>query len=280
MPFYPYRGDILYTAACARSERRQRAGTTENDLDGETIVSAKPIVPLKRPPLIYREVQDAIRQYIIDNQLQAGDALPAEGDLARQLGVSRNSVREAVRSLESLGVIETKRGDGLYVSDFSFDPILDNLEYGLLSNLTQLSDLLQVRRVLETGMIETAMQQMTPDIKAEIAATVDAMGEHARANEPFVNEDRAFHRLLFEPIGNTVLVRLLDIFWKGFNKASQYAEISDTDPLMTHRAHQAIVDAIMADDAARARVALDDHYTGLERRLERARQQTRTDEDA
>lgn len=233
-------------------------------------MSTKPIEPLKRPPLIYREVQDAIRDYILANRLQPGDALPAEGDLARQLGVSRNTVREAVRSLESLGVIETKRGSGLYVSNFSFDPILDNLEYGLLSDLSELSDLLQVRRVLEVGLIEIAMSTMTDEIKEEIVSTVDAMGQLAHDGQPFVNQDRRFHRLLFEHIGNSMLVRLLDIFWQGFNKASHYGDIADDDPVWTYHAHQAVVDAIIAGDVARAKVALDEHYAGLERRLQRA----------
>jgi DNA-binding FadR family transcriptional regulator len=233
-------------------------------------VSTKPIEPLKRPPLVYREVQDAIRDYILANRLQPGAALPAEGDLARQLGVSRNTVREAVRSLESLGVIETKRGSGLYVSNFSFDPILDNLEYGLLSDLGELSDLLQVRRVLEVGLIEAAMNTMTDEIKEEIVSTVDAMGQLAHHGQPFVNEDRRFHRLLFEHIGNSMLVRLLDIFWQGFNKASHFGDIADDDPVWTYHAHQAVVDAITAGDVERAKVALDEHYAGLERRLKRA----------
>lgn len=233
-------------------------------------MTTKPIEPLKRPPLVYREVQDAIRDYILANRLQPGAALPAEGDLARQLGVSRNTVREAVRSLESLGVIETKRGSGLYVSNFSFDPILDNLEYGLLSDLSELSDLLQVRRVLEVGLIETAMSTMTDETKEEIVSTVDAMGQLAHDGQPFVNEDRRFHRLLFEHIGNSMLVRLLDIFWQGFNKASHYGDIADDNPVWTYHAHQAVVDAITAGDVERAKVALDEHYAGLERRLERA----------
>lgn len=237
---------------------------------GRHYVRAKPIEPLKRPPLIYREVQDAIRDYILANRLQPGDALPAEGDLARQLGVSRNTVREAVRSLESLGVIETRRGSGLYVSSFSFDPILDNLQYGLLSHLNELSDLLQVRRVLEVGLIETAMNTMTAQILEEIVTTVDAMGALAHNGQPFVDEDRRFHRLLFEHIGNSMLVRLLDIFWQGFNKASRYEEVVDDDPIWTYHAHQAVVDALLAGDVARAKVALDEHYAGLERRLKRA----------
>ncbi len=193
--------------------------------------------------------------------------LPPENDLARQLGVSRNSVREAVRSLESLGVIETRRGSGLYVRDFSFEPILENLQYRLLTDLRELSDLLQVRRVLETGMIESAMVVM-PDVqKMRLTAIVEEMRQHAENGETFTQEDRVFHALLFEHLNNTILTRLLDIFWQTFNRASRISPLRDADPLLTYQAHKGIVDAILANDPVRARMALDAHYAGLEGRL-------------
>ena len=232
----------------------------------------KQIEPINRPPLIYHSVQNAIRNYIIENQLRAGDPLPPENELARSLGVSRNSVREAARSLESLGVIETRRGSGLFVQDFSFDPILDNLQYSLLFDLRQLSDLTEVRRVLEIGMIETAMQIMPLSQKEQLQDIVKKMRKRAEAGETFPTEDREFHQLLFENVGNSVLTKLLDIFWQTFNKASAYIALADNNPMWTYQAHKAIVDAIMKDDVEGTRRALDEHYAGLEGRIQRAHQ--------
>ena len=229
----------------------------------------KPIKPVYRPPLIYHSVQDAIRNYIIDNTMHSGDMLPAENELARQLGVSCNSVREAVRSLELLGMIETRRGSGLYVSDFSFEPILENLPYHLMTDLRGLSDLLQVRRVLETGMIETAMNLMTGAQKNHLSEMIEAMRLRAEQGETFAPEDREFHGLLFELLDNIILTRVLDIFWQTFNRASRLSPIWDADPGWTYQAHKAIVDAILANDPLRAREALDEHYSGLEGRLAR-----------
>lgn len=229
----------------------------------------KPIKPVYRPPLIYHSVQDAIRNYIVDNNMQPGDMLPPENELARQLGVSRNSVREAVRSLESLGVVETRRGSGLYVRDFSLEPILENLPYRLLTDLRELSDLLQVRRVLETGMIETAMEAMSAEQKQRLADVVEAMRLHADKGETFAPEDREFHGLLFDHLDNTILTRLLDIFWQTFNRASRLIPIWDADPVWTYQAHKAILDAIVANDPALTRAALDAHYSGLAGRLAR-----------
>lgn len=229
----------------------------------------KPIKPVYRPPLIYHSVQDAIRNYIADNNMQPGDMLPPENELARQLGVSRNSVREAVRSLESLGVVETRRGSGLYVQDFSLEPILENLPFRLLTDLRELADLLQIRRVLETGMIEIAMAAMTEEQTQHLMDVVEVMRLHAEKGETFAPEDREFHGLLFEHLDNTILTRLLDIFWQTFNRASRLSPIWDADPVWTYQAHKAIVDAIVAKDPARAREALDEHYAGLEGRLAR-----------
>ena len=84
----------------------------------------KPISALKRPPSLHVSVQESLRSYIAENHLEAGAPLPAEGDLAQQLGVSRNSVRESIKALESVGVLEVRRGSGVFVKAFSFEPLL------------------------------------------------------------------------------------------------------------------------------------------------------------
>lgn len=232
----------------------------------------KPIEPLKRPPLLYQSVQDAIRAYIIENDLQPGDPLPAETELSRKLGVSRNSVREAAKSLESLGVIETRRGSGLFVRSFSFDPILDNLEYGLLSDLQDLADITLIRRIIETGMIEMAMAKMSAENLAALREIVERMRLHAEQGETFLDDDREFHQTLFHHLKNKVLLKVLDIFWLTFHKAAKHADLWDNDPMWTYQAHAAILDALDTGDPERTRQALVAHYDGLERRLNKARQ--------
>ena len=80
----------------------------------------KPIPALKRSPPLHVSVQESLRSYIAENRLEAGAALPPEGELAQQLGVSRNSVREGIKALESVGVLEVRRGSGVFVMAFSF----------------------------------------------------------------------------------------------------------------------------------------------------------------
>lgn len=226
--------------------------------------------PVERPPLLFHTVQDAIRQYVIDNHLQPGDPLPAETELCRQLNVSRTSVREAIKALESIGLLETRRGSGVFIRPFSLEPLLENLSFGMLSELNELDELLEIREVLETGMIAKAMARLSEEQVVALQDVIERMQERAAQGESFIEEDRRFHQLLFDGLGNRTFQRLLDIFWLTFSKASSYADITDNDPVRTARGHVDILDAIRNGDVEQARMALAAHYAGIRERLARA----------
>jgi DNA-binding FadR family transcriptional regulator len=228
---------------------------------------------VERSTVLYRSVQDFVKNYILDNNLRAGDPLPPETELSRQLGVSRNSVREAVKALESLGVLETRHGSGLFVREFSFEPLLENLPYALLFDLQQLADLQEVRRLLEVGIIEDALQTMTDQQTANLQGVIEKMHAQAKRGQSVFEEDREFHRVLFQHLDNQVLSKLLDIFWETFHKAAILTDVErDADPMRNYRNHAAILEAIQARDVAQARSALHQHYTDFESRLRRAQQ--------
>lgn len=228
---------------------------------------------LDRPPLISQSVQEAIRDYMTSQRLKPGDALPAETELARQLGVGRNSVREAVKALETLGILEVRRGSGLFVREFSLEPLLNGLPYAIMSDLETLAEVFEVRRILEVGVIEAAMQSMPPDTPAALRRAVDRMAAKAAGGEPFPDEDREFHQLLFNHMDNGILRTLLDTFWQVFQNAALSDAVHDVDVDQTYRDHVAILDAVLAGDAAAAQLALDGHYDGLRSRLKLVRSQ-------
>jgi DNA-binding FadR family transcriptional regulator len=167
---------------------------------------------------LHRAVQDEIRHYIIEHGLRPGDPLKPEAELARLFGVSRNSVREAVKALESTGVLETRRGSGVYIKDFSFAPLLDNLPYGLMQGPRALGELVALRKALESAMIADAMRALTPASVAALRAELAAMLERAERKEGFAEQDRAFHRLLFADLGNAMLLQLFDLFWVAYHR--------------------------------------------------------------
>lgn len=229
------------------------------------------IKPLSRPPLLHVTVQESLRGYIEDNNLKAGDPLPPESFLAQQLGVGRNSVREAIKALESLGILETRRGIGVFVKAFSFQPLLDNLAYGLGDGLRDIEELREIRRVLETGLIGKTIELIPENDIAELRAVTARMRERAERNESFAEEDAEFHRLLFRCQNNRMLTGLIEVFWRAFYKASDFANLANDDPLVTWRDHHEIVEAVAARDAEKARERLDTHYQGIMRVIEKNR---------
>lgn len=229
---------------------------------------------IARPKRLHESAQEAIREYVLRNNLSAGDPLPGEMELARRLGISRNSVREAIRSLESLGVLEARRGRGVFVREFSFDPVLEGLAYGLMFQLREVEELLDIRCVLETGMVERAIAALDDRSLAELRAVVARMGALAGHGNTFEEEDRRFHAIVFGGIGSRTFLRLLDVFWMAYHNASQQLG-GDADPVSTWKDHVAILDALESGDAARARVALEGHYSGIKERLEAARHESR-----
>jgi DNA-binding FadR family transcriptional regulator len=232
----------------------------------------KSIEPLARPPLLHVTVQDALKAYIEANALKAGDPLPPEAVLAQQLGVGRNSVREAIKALESLGILETRRGIGVFVKEFSFKPLLDNLAYGLQDSLRDVEELREIRRVLETGLIGKTIEMIGAADIDELRAVTAQMKRRAEQHESFAVEDQQFHQLLFRCQSNHMLSALIDIFWIAFNKASNFNNLANPNPLDTWRDHHEIVEAIARKDVEQARRRLDDHYTGIQQVIARYRQ--------
>ena len=226
---------------------------------------AKPIKPLERAPLLHVSVQESLRSYIEDNNLTAGAALPPETFLAQQLGVGRNSVREAIKALESVGILETRRGIGVFVKEFSFEPLLDNLAYGLQASLRDVEELLEIRRVLETGLIDKTIETISEEDVAELRRLTDRMRQRAERGESFAEEDQQFHQLLFRCQNNKMLSALIDIFWSAFYKASGFANLTSPNPLATWRDHHEIAEAVAARDVEAARKRLRDHYSGIRR---------------
>jgi DNA-binding FadR family transcriptional regulator len=106
--------------------------------------------------MLNRVIQDQIKQYITENKLAAGDLLPPEGQLASDLGVSRGSVREAIKALESLGIVEVRHGDGVRVRAFNFDSVFDLLSYGLVFDPAKAAELLGIRIWLEVAAVADA----------------------------------------------------------------------------------------------------------------------------
>ena len=219
-----------------------------------------------RPGVMHQAIQDRIKQFIIANGYQSGDPLPPETELARDLGISRGSLREAMKSLQTLGVVETRHGLGTFVGKFSFDPLIDGLTFQILVSREKMPrairELLDLRQILETGLMPRVTAQATPDQIARLDQIVSTMEERAEQNLQFAAEDRAFHDALYGPLGNNLVIQLLQAFWHIFDAVAQESSSRTVLLRETAEEHRAILNAIAAGDGREAARAMSDHFAG------------------
>lgn len=207
-------------------------------------------------------VRDYVKQYIINNGLDGGSPLPTEGEIAQQLGVGRSSVREAIKALESLGIVEVRHGYGTFVREYNFDAIFENLAFGIQFNVATLQELLQIRTWLEAAALGDAIKKMTAEQLEKLDALMKEWAKRDENNEPIADLDEKFHLLLFEPLNNDSLIKLIRVFWVACHtrRGSDGATIIipsfvQRDNKALHE-HQAILDAIHRKDADSARALL------------------------
>ncbi len=222
---------------------------------------------LSRGHLLGRAIQDQIKQYIIDNHLKPGDLLPPEGQLASDLGVSRGSVREAIKALESLGIVEVRHGEGVRVRGFNLDSMFDLLSYGVVFDLAKVVEILQIRIWLEEAAVMDAVRTISAEAIAEMELLLERWAQKAEANADTSEEDRGYHRLLYSGLRNESLTRLIDIFWVVYHAMPVEDLGPDWHPIGTVEAHRDLLAAVRSRDAALTRQKMRAHFANLEKRI-------------
>jgi GntR family transcriptional repressor for pyruvate dehydrogenase complex len=203
------------------------------------------------------EAIEQIRRLIRTGELPPGSRLPPENELAAQLGLSRNSMREAVKALELIRVLDVRRGDGTYVTSLEPGLLLEGLGFAvdLLQDESILS-VVEVRRLLEPPATGLAAERMTDEQLAGLEARLEEMEAAGRDAERQVAADAAFHREVFAATGNQTLVSVLDglssrtlrsRIWRGVIEAGAISG--------TLQEHRAILSALTARDRPLAEAA-------------------------
>ena len=221
--------------------------------------------------LVHEELQERIKEYILLNKLKPDDPLPTENQLAEQLQVSRSVVREALRSLESLGVVYSRRGEGRYVSRFNLDPILQNLRYSMLFDTEDVREILEIRERLEAGFIDVAIAAIDQTTVNKLQQLITQMRRKAADQESFLEEDLTFHRIIYLQVGNHLLIKLLDVFWDVYRGLNDQSLHIVRDLTAEAENHARILEAIATRDSELARQRLLEHFNGIKERLRSAR---------
>lgn len=218
----------------------------------------------------------AIQELILREGLEPGDPMPTESDLCERLGVSRSSVREAVRTLSSLDIVEVRHGHGTFVGSMSLSPLVDGLLFRARMNdgddLRTLREIVQVRLALDMSVAEELVAVHRGRSHDDLVALVSQMRENASRGQTFVDADSSFHALLLEPLANDLIKQLSRAFWEIHTAALPLLGIPQArDILDTVDAHQSMLNALAAGDVDGYRAAVIDHYRPLEKSLAGAR---------
>ncbi len=234
-----------------------------------------PSLPLLRGDLLHDTIKERIKWFIVERGLQSGDPLPTEVELVRVLGVSRNSLREAMRSLQTLGMVEVRHGYGTFVGDFSMDPLVDGLTFRILSdmkrNIRTVHELLELRQVIESGLVTRMVEKLTTEDIAELRRLVAGMETRAARGEAAPIEDRAFHEALYRPLENGLVIQLLHAFWDIFRAVRD--KLPGTPPPVTNTAaqHRRILEAVESGDGFAAARAMTEHFRGIQEWIEESK---------
>jgi DNA-binding FadR family transcriptional regulator len=223
-----------------------------------------------RRPALNELIRDYVKQYILDQGLCAGDPLPSEIQLAQELGVGRSSVREAIKALQSLGIVEVRHGEGLYVRPYTFDPILETLSFGMRFDANTLAELAEIRVLLERAAIEDAVRQISTEDLDRLEKLIEVWEERVQAGQSHKEIDEAFHRVLHGTLNNQTFMKLFELFWIAFENLDNptIQDVSRAEEDLEN--HRAILDAVKARDADLARQHLTRHFGRLQDRIRRA----------
>jgi GntR family transcriptional regulator, transcriptional repressor for pyruvate dehydrogenase complex len=217
---------------------------------------------------VTEEAIERIRAMIASGELGPGDRLPNESDLATRLSISRNSLREAIRALSLIHVVDVRQGDGTYVSSLQPERLSEGVSFVIdFHRDREVAHLLQVRRILEPAASALAAARAQETELERLAMLLSAM-RAADAAPQLVELDQEFHAQIASCSGNPVLASMIQAVSSPTIRARIWRAVSHGEAVeRTHSEHEAIHAAIAAHDPELAAAAAATHVAGVERWL-------------
>jgi GntR family transcriptional repressor for pyruvate dehydrogenase complex len=216
------------------------------------------------------EITRKLLDFLLSGEIEPGTKIPGERHLAEALGVGRSAVREAIKSLSLLGLLDVRQGDGTYLSRSGSDLLPRVIEWGLLLKLPSVMDLVEARAEIEVIGAGLAATRATEEQVAILRDGLEAMRAAGEDVDAYVEADIAFHLEVARASGNEVFSNLVtslrSLLRVWVDRVLRHAGETGTSLAM----HQPIVDAIAAGDADGARAAMRAHMERADRRLREA----------
>jgi len=209
-------------------------------------------------------VQDQIRSYISTQGLSVGDMIPTEKQLESELGISRTSIREALRSLEAIGVVETRHGVGRFLRGFNFDAMVASLSYNTEVSVKNFSDVIAVRMALEYTFLPRVIPLLSDENIAELREILAEMGRLIQSDsgdeDALISLHTEFHRTLYRPLDNHLLTHLIEMFSRLQRSLTYLHEYRTSDTGEFVELHSRLVDALEVRDVEMAEARLQEHF--------------------
>ena len=216
---------------------------------------------------LYEDIAQQFHLLIRQGELEHGARLPSERAMAEQFGVSRSSVREAIRSLELQGLVVTKRGSGTFINTQDLESVVALLASTLSSGpgaLDTLDDIFEMRHVLEPQIAAMAALRATPEEVARLSEILEEQERQIAGGETGVDADTDFHFALATATHNAALIKVVsaveDILSRSRNQTLQ----TPGRPNLSLASHRRILDSIIKRDPEEARRSMDHHLTVVE----------------
>ncbi|WP_255726768.1 FadR/GntR family transcriptional regulator [Sporosarcina sp. ACRSM] len=228
-----------------------------------------------KPKKIYEEVAEALHEMIRTGQLKPGDKLESVQQLAENFQVSRSATREALSALKAMGLVEMKQGEGTFVKQFEAEQLIFPLSTAILMNKQDISHLLEVRKIIETGTAASAANNRNTEDLAIMAEALEEMKQAGTSDEELGEKaDLKFHLALSAASRNPILSTLLDQVselmvetMKETRRIWFFSKQTTIEKL--YQEHLKIYQAIVEKDEEKARKAMMSHIENVENILKK-----------
>jgi GntR family transcriptional regulator, transcriptional repressor for pyruvate dehydrogenase complex len=212
---------------------------------------------------VYEDVARQIERLIL-KKLRPGDKLPSERELAETLAVSRSSIRDAIRSLELMGMVEPRQGAGTIVRELTPNSVANPLANALKRKEELMGELLDFRRILEPPLAARAATHASAEEIAEMQDILERQEVKLRKGESTILEDSEFHYAVAMASGNSVVLKVLDILMDLLRETRERSLQVAGRPQKSLAGHRRIFTAIKRHDAEGAKTAMRRHIEDVE----------------
>ncbi|HEY8447655.1 MAG TPA: FadR/GntR family transcriptional regulator [Thermomicrobiales bacterium] len=226
------------------------------------------IDPIKREP-VATQVARRLVDYILSGRIEPGDRMPSERQLAEAFGVGRSAMREALKALSLIGLIEVRQGDGTYVKRADSALLPEVIEWGLLLGERRTMDLVEARQHLEVIIAGLAARRRSEEDVVALRRLLERMERSDTDYEGFVEADVAFHQRLADAARNSVLKEIHSSVQALSRAWIRRVITSAADTRPSYQEHVPILEAIERGDPAAAAAAMEHHMASAAERLKR-----------